>query len=382
MLFAQVAAPIALKKRLIEMASTKRVAHALLFLGTDGGAQLPLAIAFAQYLFCHNPTETDSCNVCPSCIKINKLAHPDLNLVFPIALSKDVRFSDHLLTEFRDAFLEFPYLNINDWFNALDAENKQPIIAKDESNEIIRKLSYTSYEGRGKVMLIWMPEKMNTDAANKILKILEEPPEDTFFFLVSSASDGLLPTIISRTQLIKVNNPSSNEIATVISAAFNLSQGHAQQVAELSQQNPCEAFLLADENIASTQNFILFQTFMRCCLRFDAFKISNWVDDFARIGREKQKQFLIYALHTFRNCIMMKHLPAAVSGTDEEKEFLQKFHPYINTQNHEGLTELFNKAFYHIERNVSAKILFMDVALKTNELLNAVQHSAKPSTKQ
>jgi DNA polymerase-3 subunit delta' len=370
MLFTQVAAPIALKKRLIEMVSTKRVAHALLFLGNDGGSQLSLAIAFAQYLLCQHPTSVDSCGACSSCIKINKLAHPDLNLVFPIALSKDVRFSDHLVAEFRETFLAFPYLNLNDWFNALDAENKQPIIAKDESNEIIRKLSYTSYEGRGKVMLIWMPEKMNTDAANKILKILEEPPEDTFFFLVSSASDGLLPTIISRTQLIKVGLPTTSEITSVITAAFNVSQGHAQHLAELAQQNPREAFLLADENIASTQNFVLFQTFMRCCLRFDAFKMSAWVDDFARIGREKQKQFLIYALHTFRNCILMKHLPAALSGTDEEKEFLQKFHPYINTLNHEGLTELFDKAFYHIERNVSAKILFMDVALKTNELLN------------
>src|SRR6185437_1168210 len=277
MLFAQIAAPIALKKRLLEMASTKKVAHALLFLGNEGGPQLPLAIAFAQYLLCQHPTSTDSCGTCASCVKISKLAHPDLNLVFPIALSKDVRFSDHLVAEFREAFLSFPYLNLNDWFNALDAENKQPIIAKDESNEIIRKLSYTSYEGRGKVMLIWMPEKMNTEAANKILKILEEPPEDTFFFLVSSASDGLLPTIISRTQLIKVNAPTVNEIATVVSVSFGLAQGHAQQVASISQQNPREAFLLADENIASTQNFILFQTFMRCCLRFDAFKISDWV---------------------------------------------------------------------------------------------------------
>ncbi|HEX7414070.1 MAG TPA: DNA polymerase III subunit delta [Bacteroidia bacterium] len=370
MLFANVAAPQALKTRLIEMASGKRVAHALLFLGTDGGAQLPLAVAFAQYLFCSTPNTHDSCGHCPSCLKISKLAHPDLNLVFPIALSKDVRFSDHLLTEFREAFLAFPYLNLNDWFNNIDAENKQPIIAKDESIEMLRKLSYTSYEGRGKVMLIWMPEKMNADAANKILKILEEPPEDTFFFLVSCASDGLLPTIISRTQLIKVNTPTSNEIATVLATDFNLSQGHAQQVAELSQNNPREAFLLADENIASTENFILFQTFMRCCLRFDAFKISAWVDEFARLGREKQKQFIIYSLHTFRNCLLMKHAPEIVSGTDEEKEFLQKFHPYINTQNQEGLTEEFNKALYHIERNVSAKILFMDVALKTNELLN------------
>ena len=370
MLFANVAAPLALKNRLLEMASTKRIAHALLFLGNEGGPQLPLAIAFSQYLFCQTPSATDSCGVCSSCIKISKLAHPDLHLVFPIALSKDVRFSDHLVAEFREAFLSFPYLNLNDWFSNIEAENKQPIIGKDESAEILRKLSYTSYEGRGKIMLIWMPEKMNTDAANKILKILEEPPEETFFFLVSGSADGLLPTIISRTQLVKVNSPTTNEIATILASNFNLSEGHAQQVAELSQQNTREAFLLADDNIASTQNFILFQTFMRSCLRFDAFKISTWVDEFARIGREKQKQFLIYALHTIRNCHLMKHLPQLVSGTEEEKDFLQKFHPYINRQNQEGLTEEFNKAFYHIERNVSAKILFMDVALKTNELLN------------
>ncbi|MHB8400991.1 MAG: DNA polymerase III subunit [Bacteroidia bacterium] len=378
MLFANVAAPQVLKNRLLEMVSTKRVAHALLFLGIDGGAQLPLAVAFAQYIFCINPTPKDSCGVCPSCLKISKLAHPDLHIVFPIALSKDIRFSDHLLTEFREAFLAFPYLNLNDWFNSIDAENKQPIIAKDESIEMLRKLSYTSYEGRGKVILIWMPEKMNADAANKILKILEEPPEGTFFFLVSCASDGLLPTIISRTQLIKVNIPTSTEIATVLATDFNLSQGHSQQVAELSQNNPREAFLLADENIASTENFILFQTFMRYCLRFDAFKISTWIDEFARLGREKQKQFVVYALHTLRNCLLMKHAPEIVSGTDEEKEFLQKFHPYINTQNQETLIEEFNKAFYHIERNVSPKILFMDVALKTNELLNAFLHSAEP----
>ena len=352
------------------MASTQRVAHALLFLGNEGGPQLPLALAFAQYLFCQRPGTTDSCGTCPSCLKVSKLAHPDLNLVFPVALSKEVRFSDHLIAEFREAFLTFPYLDLNDWFNTIDAENKQPIIAKDESQEMIRKLSFTSYEGRGKIMLIWMPEKMNSDAANKILKILEEPPEETFFFLVSAASDSLLPTIISRTQLVKVQAPTAPEIASVIGAAFSLSDAHALQVAELAQHNPREAFLLADENIASTQNFVLFQSFMRFCLRFDAFKISDWIDDFARIGREKQKQFILYSLHTFRNCLLWKHLPEQVSATEEEKAFLQKFHLYINPLNQEGLSIEFSKAFYHIERNVSAKILFMDLALKTNEQLN------------
>lgn len=370
MLFASIAAPQALKKRLIEMASSKRIAHALLFAGSDGGAQLPVALAFAQYFFCKNPGAQDSCGVCSSCLQVSKLAHPDLNLVFPVALSKDVRYSDHLLPEFREAFLTFPYLNLNDWFNRIEAENKQPIIAKDESEQILRKLSYTSYEGQGKMVLIWMPEKMNSDAANKILKILEEPPEDTFFFLVTCAADILLPTILSRTQLIKVSVPVIGELAEMLSSRVQIPLALAQQIAGFSHQIPREAFLAAEEGVAVSENFPLFQTFMRSCLRFDGVKISAWIDDFARLGREKQKQFMLYALFIFRNCLMIKHLPQEVSATEQEMEFLQKFHPYINSKNQEFLTEEFSRAFYHIERNVNHKILFMDLALKTNEWLN------------
>lgn len=370
MLFADVAAPAALKSHLIEMASQKRVAHALLFLGGEDGAQLPLAFAFAQYMFCEKPTAQDSCGICPGCLKISKLAHPDLHLVFPIALSKDVRMSNHLLEEFREAFLNFPYLGINDWFNHIDAENKQPVIGTEESNEIIRKLSFTSYEGRGKIMIIWMPEKMNASAANKLLKILEEPPDETYFFLVSGAADQLLATILSRVQLIQVPAPTVSDTAKVIAKHFQMPQQQAEQIAVLAQGNIKQAYLLADENISVNLYLELFQSFMRACLRFDALKISSWIDETASLGREKQKQFLLYTLQTFRNCLLLKYAPDAMLATAEEKEFLQKFHPYINLQNHEALTEEFNKAFYHIERNASAKIMFMDLALKTNELLS------------
>src|SRR6201997_4742357 len=250
MLFSDVAAPQAVKSHLTEMASQKRVAHALLFLGMEDGAQLPLAFAFAQYIFCQNPNSADSCGVCPSCLKISKLAHPDLHLVFPIALSKDVRISNHLLEEFREAFLGFPYMDVNDWFNHIDAENKQPVIGTEESNEIIRKLSFTSYEGRGKIMVIWMPEKMNTAAANKLLKILEEPPDETFFFLVSGAADQLLATILSRVQLIQVTPPDVNDTAQVIAKNFEMPMQRAGQIAALSQGNIKQAYLLADENIS------------------------------------------------------------------------------------------------------------------------------------
>ncbi len=370
MLFADVAAPAGLKSHLIEMATHKRVAHALLFFSEEEGAQLPLALAFAQYLFCESPKQHDSCGTCPSCLKINKLAHPDLHLVFPIALSKTVRISNHLLSEFREAFLDFPYLSLNDWFTFISAENKQPVIGTEESTEIIRKLSFTSYEGRGKIMIIWMPEKMNPQAANKVLKILEEPPEETFFFLVSSSSEQLLPTILSRVQLVQVTTNNIRDTVKIIAKNFQLSQTRAEQIAILAQGNIKQAYSLADENISVNLYLELFQNFMRACLHFNAIKISAWIDEMAALGREKQKQFLVYALQTFRNCLLLKYTPDAVFASEEEKEFLQKFHSFISLQNHTEITQEFDKAIYHIERNASAKIMFMDLALKTNELLN------------
>jgi len=370
MLFADVAAPESIKSRLTQLAGSGRVAHALLFFGPDGGAQLPTAIAFARYLFCENRGPHDSCGACPSCLKINKLAHPDLHWVFPVALSKDVRKSDDVLGEFREAFLEFPYLGLNDWFNSLDAENKQPVIGKDEANEIIRKLNYTSYEGRGKIMIIWMPEKMNNEASNKLLKILEEPPDETFFFLVSSAIEQLIPTILSRVQMIQVHNANISEVAKVVAKNFQLSQQQAEVVTASAQGNIKQAFLLADDNVSVNIYLELYRNFMRNCLRFDPFKITAWIDELQGLGREKQKQFLTYALQMFRNSVLIKHIPQQITGSAEEKEFLQKFHPYITMQNHEGLADEFGKASYHIERNANTKIVFMDLALKTNEWLN------------
>lgn len=370
MLFADVAAPESIKSRLTELAGSGRVAHALLFFGEEGGAQLPTAVAFARYLFCENRGAHDSCGTCASCIKVNKLAHPDLHWVFPVALSKDVRKSDDVLGEFRQAFLEFPYMGLNDWFNSLAAENKQPVIGKDEANEIIRKLNYTSYEGRGKIMIIWMPEKMNSEASNKLLKILEEPPDETFFFLVSSAVDQLLPTILSRVQMVQVHHATVSEIGRVVARNFQLPQQQAEQVAASAHGNIKQAFLLADDNVSANIYLELYRNFMRSSLRFDPFKITEWIEEMQSLGREKQKQFLAYALQMFHNSILIKHIPLQLTGSAEEKDFLQKFHPYITLNNQEGLAEEFGKAAYHLERNANAKIIFMDLALKTNELLN------------
>lgn len=353
------------------MVNENRLPHALLFTGADGSGNLPTAVAFAQYLFCNNRQSNDSCGVCASCMKTSKLAHPDLHFVFPIAKSKDVKRSNDVITEFRDAFIETPYLTLNDWFDSLGAENKQPIIPVEESGHIIRELSYTSYEGLYKMMVIWQPEKMNTEAANKLLKVLEEPPEQTLFVLVCNNPDALLSTIISRVQQIPFTRLSEAEISEALIKKFGVTPDNAAQSAFLSDGNFNEAIKLLTQNDEQLSFLQHFRSFMLVALNFDANKALSWVDENAAHGREKQKQFLQYSLGIFRDCLMMNFGSGdLVRLGGGEKQFLEKFSRYINQRNYERLVEEFNSSYYYIERNANPKILFMDLLLKTNGLIN------------
>lgn len=359
------------KQRLLKMVNEERVPHALLFSGKEGSGNLPAAIAFAQHLYCTEKTPQGACNVCAACQKVAKLIHPDLHLVFPIAKSKDVKSSSDLLKEFREAVLDNPYLSLNDWFNELSAENKQPIIPVEEANDILRKLSYTSYEGSYKMMIIWQPEKMNLEAANKLLKILEEPPEKTIFVLVSNQPDQLLATIISRVQQIPFYQCSEEDIASALSRNYKLNAETARQIAMLANGNYAEAVALAtqsEENVSFLANF---QGFMRLALKFDCGKVLQWIDENAASGREKQKQFLQYGLEVFRDCLMYNYGERnLVRLSGQEKQFLEKFAPFVKRNNYEKLIEEFNNNYYYVERNANPKILFMDLFLKTNELIN------------
>jgi DNA polymerase III subunit delta' len=371
MLYNQIVGQIEAKHRLLKMVNDVRVPHALLFSGKEGSGNLPAAIAFAQHLFCSNKTEEGGCGACPACNKVAKLIHPDLHLVFPIAKSKDVKSSNDLLKEFREAFLDNIYLSLNEWFAALNAENKQPIIPVEEANDILRKLSFTSYEGSYKVVIIWQPEKMNQEAANKLLKILEEPPEKTIFVLVSNFPEQLLPTIISRLQKIPFYSCSENEICDALIKNFSIDVAVAKQTAMLADGNYAEAVTLLTHNEESVSFLNNFQTFMRLALKFDCGKVLQWIDDNAISGREKQKQFLQYALEVFRDCLMFNYgAKDLVRLSGQEKLFLEKFAPFVNQNNYEALIEAFNANYYYIERNANPKILFMDLFLKTNELIN------------
>lgn len=353
------------------MVNDGRVPHALLFSGRDGNGNLPAALAFTQHLFCTAKTPEGACGQCSACNKVSKLIHPDVHLSFPIAKSKDVKNSDDLVREFREAFLSDPYMTLNSWFAEISAENKQPIIPVDEASSILKKLSYTSFEGDYKVVIVWQPEKMNLECANTLLKILEEPPEKTVFILVSSQPEQLLTTIISRTQQIPFYACSEDEIAKALVQRYKVNTDVARQTAMLANGNYSEAVHLLSHNDESVSFLNNFQSLMRLALRFDCNKALEWIDECAALGREKQKQLLQYGLEVFRDALMYNYGEKnLVRLSGQEKQFLEKFAPFVTQRNYEKLVEEFNNNYYYIERNANPKILFMDLILKTNELIN------------
>jgi DNA polymerase-3 subunit delta' len=371
MLYSEVIGQQEAKGRLIKMVRDQRIPHALMFSGREGCGNLPAAFAFAQHIYCSNKNENGACGECMQCVKVSKLAHPDLHLVFPIAKSKEVKSSDNLVKEFREAFLNNPYLTLGEWFDEIDAENKQPLIPVDEANDILRKLSYTSFEGSYKLMVIWQPEKMNAEAANKLLKVLEEPPDQTVFVLVSNNPDQLLSTILSRVQIIPFYSIPEQDIANALVQRFGINKEVALQTAILANGSFSEAVHLLTENEESVSFLTHFQSFMRLALKFDCTRALQWIDDNATTGREKQKQFLQYSLEVFRDSLMFNYGNRdLVRLSGQEKQFLEKFAPFVNTKNYERLVEEFNNSYYYIERNANPKILFMDLILKTNELIN------------
>lgn len=371
MLFKEIIGQQAVKERLVRSFKEGRISHAQLFLGPQGSGSLPMALAYAQYISCKSKTDDDSCGTCSSCVKYNKLVHPDLHFVYPVALSKDVKTSTDVAVQWREAFLDNPYITLFSWFEQLSAENKQAIIGVEESGEILRKLSLTTYESEYKIMIIWQAEKMNPAAANKLLKILEEPPDKTLFLLVCENEDQLLRTIVSRTQLIKINKISDTDLMEALVSNHGQTPDAAEKIAHLAEGSYAEALSLVSENENAGQNLASFQKLMRASLKFDPKAVISWIDEVSSAGRERQKTFLNYALHIMRESAMMNYGDdSLVRLSADEQEFVKKFSPFIHGANIERFIEELNRAHYHMERNASPKILFMDLAFKFNELLN------------
>ena len=359
------------KQRLIREAKEGKIAHARLFCGPEGIGKLPLAIAFARYLSCNNPGENDACGLCPSCVKFNKLAHPDLHFVFPVIKKKAKdTVSDDFISEWRELLSHTHYFNLNIWLEEMGAENQQAQIYVKESDEIIRKLSLKSSQGGYKIMIIWLPEKMNVECSNKLLKLLEEPPSQTIFLLISEEPDMLLTTIQSRTQRFTLYGIKEECIMERLQNQYGLQEKDANSIAHQSEGN----FLKALESIhLSEENklfFDLFVNLMRLSYQRKIREMKQWSETLAAMGREKQKHFLSYCQRLVReNFIYNFQDPSLIFMNEEEQNFSKRFAPYINEKNVMGIMDELSEAQRHIEQNVNARMVFFDFSLKMIVLL-------------
>ena len=374
MQFKQVIGQSAIKQRLIASMRDNHVPHAQLFLGPAGCGKLPLALAYAQYILCPNRTETDSCGVCPTCQKMQKLVHPDLHFVVPTNTTKSVKSnpeSDLFMEEWREFVLKNEgYIDESGWYGFLDIENKQGYMSVRDAASLLRKLSMKSYEGEYKIAIIWMAEKMRVDTANKLLKLLEEPPEKTVFILIAEDAEELLATIKSRTALVKIPALDTASIETALQQRYGCDPQQARDAAMISEGNwltACQSFKDFEDHKFF---FTTFQQWMRLCFRAAYSELIDFSANIKTIGREKQKELLDYGLRIIRNALLFNNnLAEIVMLPEDEKTFNSKFAPFINPANLAQIAELFDEAIRHIERNGNAQIVFTDVSFKMVMLL-------------
>lgn len=359
----------------IQTVQKNRISHAQLLYGSEGIGMLQLAIAYAQYISCTKRTGFDSCGSCPSCKKYEKLIHPDLHFVYPVVRSKkfDKPVSDNYIAEWRIFILEHEKHQMDIWLELMSNENSQAGIFAQESSEIIRKLSLKTFESEYKIMIIWLPEKMNQFSANKLLKMIEEPPAKTLFLLVSEAPDQIINTIRSRSQFIKIPKIDDESLTNALIEKHNIDAEQAKYIAKSSNGNYHKALELIKTGEIEQYNFRMYVEIMRLCYSAKIIEINKWVDDICDLGRERQKTFINYALRMFReNFILnsMEGVPGNLNSLNKEEQlFSTKFFTFIHEKNIEDISEEFNLAFKHIERNGTDRIIFLDMALKLVKLL-------------
>ncbi|MBD2714587.1 hypothetical protein KBK19_06035 [Microvirga sp. STR05] len=363
------------KQLLVQSVRRNHVAHAQLFRGAEGSAALALALAYAAFLNCESrtPEAEDSCGQCPSCQKIDKLIHPDLNFILPVTTTKAVpkdATSSKFAAEWRGFVLENPYQGFNDWMQHIGAENKQGSISKEESLQLLRLVSLKAFEARFKLVIIWLPELMHPAAANAVLKLLEEPPPATVFLLVSFSPELLLPTIISRVQPVVVRPLSEEELTNWLRDAHQVPEVKARQLAQLAEGNPGMALAAQASTAADHDYFDLFAKWMRTCFSNKVSDILEKSDEFQKLGRENQKEFLQYALTLLRKVLLFGLDPKLVPHLSaQEQPFVQGFSRFVTPRNADPLTRELNEAHYHIERNASPRMVFVDTSLRVAELL-------------
>ncbi|PID88415.1 MAG: DNA polymerase III subunit delta [Bacteroidia bacterium] len=378
MLFRDIAGRERIKKGLIRMVQSGRTSHALLFTGKEGCGNLAMAVAFAQYIFCHNRGEDDACGECPACRKVNRLIHPDFHFVYPVIKKKstDNPVSEDFLEQWREFFLASSYHSYDRWLELLQVENKQASIFTRESENMLKKMNYKPYEAEYKIMVIWKADKMNVSTANKLLKIIEEPPERTIFLMVTESTDNMLATILSRTQIIRIPKMSKSDIVSELGKNYELSSSLTNEIAQIADGSYTEACKLAEQKNDDTDSdsyFAQFTELMRKAYTFQVADLLTWTEQMSKTGRERQKKFLSYSLRLIRENFIMNvsadNQEDMIFLNEKERAFAQNFSRFINKNNIFGVYSQLSEAYNHIERNGYSHLIFLDLSLKLASLL-------------
>lgn len=372
MQFKQIIGQQFIKEKLINMAKNGRISHTQLFAGPEGSGNLALAVAYAQYVNCLAPTNEDSCGECPSCIKFQKLIHPDLHFTVPsISPYKQTK---EILIEWREAFIQNPYISDFQWLQTIDSNaNKQGNITAEECRDIINRLGLTSYEAKFKTQIIWLPEYLHL-SGNILLKLLEEPPEGTLIILVANNTEKVIATILSRAQTIKIPKLTDDEIAEALVKYHNCMPQKATDIARLADGDYNLAISLT--TMEQDGYFGSYSSWMRFCFSGKVGELQKWVDEMAGSGREYVKNFIGYSTQMIRAAFLIKYGdPTLVRVNEEEKQFLIKFSGFLNSSNLDDILKSLDEAVVAVERNANLKILFLNLSLYIGRQLKKGQQA-------
>lgn len=356
-----------LKQHLINLVQHQQVPHAQLFWGPEGNASLPLVLAFVTYLHCEQRSAEDACGQCPSCLQMHKLVHPDVKFVFPTSATKQFTGKDVVSTNFLQlwrAFVqEHPYGQAEDWGQHLNNEGKQLSISREEARGILQDVSFKAFGGQYKVVLIWLPEYLHPTAANALLKVIEEPPPNTLFLLVSTAPDKVLGTIRSRTQQVYVPAFTDEALASMLTQQHTLAPEQLSQIVLLADGNLNKAFKLVGQTAGVYLNS--FQNWMRRCYANDWTQLVAEADVFQALSKVDQRNFLVYGLHLLRESLVLHFTPTALTRvTAPEQAFTQKLRKTLTHQQLKAWITWLNQSYYYLERNSNPKMLHLALSLK------------------
>lgn len=366
------------KNNLVKLFSSGRLPHALLFLGKEGAGGLAMVLAFAQYIFCENKASSDSCGQCSSCIRINKLTHPDLHLTFP-TIGPKPNLSNTFLPQFREFVQQTPYGSTYDWLQFIEAENKQGNISADECREIINRLNLTAFESGYKIQIIWRPEYLGKEG-NILLKLIEEPPEKTLLFLVAENEEDILNTILSRTQKIVLSPLSPKTIARSLTQRLQIDEKRALQIARISENSYTQALKL-EQNAGINDWMPVLRDWFNAIFTFNAIATAKWVDEMSKTTREQQKHFLFFAqellAHVLRISVVPNYQPPLVA---DELDFAKKLaHRNLDISVFEKMNTSISKTIYHIERNAHSKTQLLYLSIQMQYLIKGLELKATTS---